>query len=288
MAAPHIEKTDSYLDNAASEAKVRKEELEIKRAELEIRRKEASPWRSGLVTFVVALITLVGTYLVATRNNKSAELIAAQERQHQELMAIEKARNEDLRAAQQERSQQAIALQRALTDLQIAKDNMASAVQIARHNDATELELQRRKAQSDLILEAIKTGDPKIARANLRFFLQVGFVDDKDQKISRWLNSTEPVPTLPPSAIIGTSSMLAGWISKRIEDAKTGRAIANAKVNCETHTESTVTDASGYFSCSIPRNLNSIIVEVMASGYQRFRNDVDVHSDEPIKLTPLK
>lgn len=277
MAAPSVEQTDSYFDNAAMEAKNRAEDLEIKREELAIRRKEASFLRSGLVTLLVGLITSVVTYLVATRNNKSAEAIA-----------IQQVRSEDARAAEQERYQQSKEMQRTLTDLQIAKSNTASALQIARQNVATELELQRRKAQSDLILEAIKTGDPKIARANLRFFLQVGLVDDKDQKISRWLNSTEPVPTLPPSASIGTSSMLAGLLSKQVEDAKTGRPIANAKVTCETHTESIPTDASGYFSCSIPRNVNSIIVEVTASGYQRFHGRVDVYSDEPIPLTPLK
>lgn len=59
-----------------------------------------------------------------------------------------------------------------------------------------ELNLEKQKARYTLILQAIGTGDPKIAEQNIKFFIDAGLLDDRDAKIAQALLKFRPV--LPP------------------------------------------------------------------------------------------
>jgi len=68
---------------------------------------------------------------------------------------------------------------------------------IIKRQSAAALDQERVKAQSSLILEAIKTGDADRAVKNLEFFLQLGFIDDPNGRISSYLAQSQNVPVLP-------------------------------------------------------------------------------------------
>jgi len=55
---------------------------------------------------------------------------------------------------------------------------------------------EKRKARYTLILQAIGTGDQKVAEQNIKFFIDAGLLEDEDQKIARALERFKPV--LPP------------------------------------------------------------------------------------------
>jgi hypothetical protein len=60
-----------------------------------------------------------------------------------------------------------------------------------------ELKLQKQKARYTLILQAIGTGDQRIAEQNIKFFIAAGLLEDEDQKVAIALTTFRPV--LPPS-----------------------------------------------------------------------------------------
>jgi kumamolisin len=60
------------------------------------------------------------------------------------------------------------------------------------NNAATNLQ-EKQKAGVTLILQAIGTGDPKIAKQNIRFFIEAGLLDDAEQKIAKALEKFSPV-----------------------------------------------------------------------------------------------
>lgn len=61
--------------------------------------------------------------------------------------------------------------------------------------------LERERLQGQLILKAIETGDSEKARANLKFFVQTGLLDDRTGKIAAALKEAEKkletIPVLP-------------------------------------------------------------------------------------------
>ena len=59
-----------------------------------------------------------------------------------------------------------------------------------------ELILERQKSQTSLVLEAIKTGDRDKAAQNLKWFVQVGFLDDPHGTIAK-LVKEDNLPVLP-------------------------------------------------------------------------------------------
>jgi hypothetical protein len=59
------------------------------------------------------------------------------------------------------------------------------------------LELESQKSQTSLILQAIKTGDRQKALENLKFFIDAGFIQDENNKITSLLKSGGIIPVLP-------------------------------------------------------------------------------------------
>src|SRR5207245_9468379 len=64
----------------------------------------------------------------------------------------------------------------------------------------TSLSQEHTRAQSTLILEAIKTPDSQTAARNLKFFTQLGFLDDRDHRIRDYIavNEAPTLPAFPP------------------------------------------------------------------------------------------
>jgi hypothetical protein len=62
-----------------------------------------------------------------------------------------------------------------------------------------QFELEERKFQFSVLLEAVKTGNPDAARANLAAFLNAGFLDDPSGKLRAYLEVQKPGegPVLP-------------------------------------------------------------------------------------------
>jgi hypothetical protein len=73
---------------------------------------------------------------------------------------------------------------------------MVALLTIYFQNSSAERQVHQR-AQSDLVVEAIKTGDPKLAAKNLRFLLDLGLLDDPDGKLKAALSNPETAPYLP-------------------------------------------------------------------------------------------
>jgi kumamolisin len=76
--------------------------------------------------------------------------------------------------------------------------NELTQVKEKAHND---LSLEKQKARYTLILQAIGTGDPKIAEQNIKFFIDAGLLDDTDAKIAHALIKFRPVLPPPGSSI---------------------------------------------------------------------------------------
>ncbi len=93
---------------------------------------------------------------------------------------------------------------------------------VARGKAASDEKLENLKAQSSLILEAIKAG-PDTARNNLKFFVEVGLIDEPTKsRIQTWLEGHES-PSLPPP--------MPGFnIAFTVLDSVTGKPIRNAEV----------------------------------------------------------
>ena len=70
---------------------------------------------------------------------------------------------------------------------------------IARRQTAASIEQERLRGQSNLILEAIRTGDMGRASKNLEFFVRLGFIDDSNGRIIKYLTEGPNAPVLPVS-----------------------------------------------------------------------------------------
>jgi kumamolisin len=67
----------------------------------------------------------------------------------------------------------------------------------SREKANNELNLEKQKARYTLILQAIGTGDPKIAEQNIHFFINAGLLDDGDTKIAQAVRRFRPVLPRP-------------------------------------------------------------------------------------------
>jgi hypothetical protein len=67
------------------------------------------------------------------------------------------------------------------------------------------LALEQKKFTSALIVESIKTGNPDTAATNLKFFIDMGFLEDADGKISQYVLQKRVVPVLPAPSLGGGS-----------------------------------------------------------------------------------
>jgi hypothetical protein len=63
-------------------------------------------------------------------------------------------------------------------------------------NSDNQIQLERQRLKANLILEAVKTGDREKAVKNLSFFLEAGFIEDKDGNIAA-LVAKNNLPVLP-------------------------------------------------------------------------------------------
>ena len=66
-------------------------------------------------------------------------------------------------------------------------------------NSCNEQKIERDKVNSTAILEAIKTGDTASAKRNLQFLLSIGFLNDEDGRVKKYLDSATNIPVLPAS-----------------------------------------------------------------------------------------
>ena len=75
--------------------------------------------------------------------------------------------------------------------------NNTSSVDQEERKASNDLALERQKAKYTLILQAIATNDPKSAERNIRFFIEAGLLEDKDDKIREALARFTPVLPSP-------------------------------------------------------------------------------------------
>src|ERR1035438_4693289 len=108
----------------------------------------------------------------------------------------------------------------------VTREQTKASLEQERTRNRNSLEQARAKAQSDLILEAIKTGNPSKAATNLDFFVNLGFINDPEGRIKKYLVNTGDVPVLPPAS--GTASANTG-IFKSVQTLKgERRALSNS------------------------------------------------------------
>jgi hypothetical protein len=89
--------------------------------------------------------------------------------------------------------------------------NIYANVQQARNNQILEeqkfesvVQTERIKRETSLILDAIKTGASVSAAKNLDFLIKVGFVEDTEGRIKKYLSENEKAPFLPSSQSTNT------------------------------------------------------------------------------------
>jgi kumamolisin len=158
-------KTDAGLPTAPDDPDLRRQEDAIKLKELDVRSREAeralaqgsAPWWRRADPLVLAVIVAILTII----GNMLVASYNSRANRKQERI---KAENE-----------------------------LAEAHEKA--ND--ELNLEKQKARYTLILQAIGTGDPKVAEQNIKFFIDAGLLDDGDAKISQALGRIRPVLPSP-------------------------------------------------------------------------------------------
>lgn len=75
--------------------------------------------------------------------------------------------------------------------------NSASSVEQEERKAANDLALERQKAKYTLILQAMATNDPKAAERNIKFFVEAGLLEDKDDKIRQAVAKFTPVLPSP-------------------------------------------------------------------------------------------
>jgi len=74
---------------------------------------------------------------------------------------------------------------------------------------ANQIKQEQQHFRANLILESVKTGDRNKAIANLQFFLDAGFIDDPDRKITSLIQSNKyPVLPVAPNAPMGTQCVV--------------------------------------------------------------------------------
>ena len=64
-------------------------------------------------------------------------------------------------------------------------------------NRSAMLDVEKQRLKSELIINAVRTGDIKEAIANLKFFIEAGFIEDPEGKIAKLVKEGR-VPVLPP------------------------------------------------------------------------------------------
>ena len=84
------------------------------------------------------------------------------------------------------------------TALSIEKTKVDGSLGIERQKQTAAAELARQEFETKLILKAIETPDRDEAVRNLQFFLDAGFIQDKDGKIAK-LNASQ-FPSITPAA----------------------------------------------------------------------------------------
>ncbi len=96
----------------------------------------------------------------------------------------------------------AVALFGLLAAVIVALIGFVGSIVSKHYEGKNSLQLKREEFQVSLILQAVKTDDIKVAEKNLEFFLEAGFLDDKNGKIKKFLSKNKKIPFLPPSGNI--------------------------------------------------------------------------------------
>lgn len=162
---------------------------------------------------------------------------------------------------------------------------------LAQEKIGADFKLAQAKAQSDLILEAIKTGDPEKARANLRFFIQAGLIEDPRGKIQQWISSKDlPSPSLPsPSTNIRSLGLPSRHVSGTVLDAETQRPIAQVLVSLRLALEPSPFGAGGFggggFGGLPPGTYTGLKAEVLTDKTGRFAEEVPWFSNVDLSVT---
>jgi len=246
--------------NVERDFEIRNAELELKRRDVVVHEKEMKSqqlvrWVT-LGTAVLAILVSVLNFKAMTNANKTNQ------------KSIDAKIKSDLAAIN--------------AQLQMAKDKIENDRRLAERQSTDNLDLAKRRAKVDLISAAGNTGGNKErAIDNLRFYLNVGLLEDQDHKIRRWIDAgkTPPISILSPY-----SNVSDPIVFKKVVDA-TGAPVANATISCgDPVSANTTTDADGEFSCELPPKTKSIIVEVKAPGYYTYHDYIDHASSATIRL----
>jgi hypothetical protein len=140
----------------------------------------------------------------------------------------------------------------------------------------TSVSQEHSRAQSALVLEAIKTPDSQTAAKNLKFFTELGFLDDPNHKIRDYIAANEP-PILPtPPRPLDLQSGL------RVVD-RAYQPLAGVQIEVSDGTQCPPTDIYGMSAC--PKALGKSVT-LRKLGYET--KGPLVYTPQQVFLDPVK